>query len=297
VELEQSLAEFEAQGLSVAAVSYDTREILAHFATRMGGLHYPLLADPDSTIIRAFGVINRNVPEDNAAYGMARPGTFIVDAAGVVKSKYFEPGHRQRFTAETVLVREFGVGGGSRMRIDTDHFRMNAYPSQSVARRGNRVTLVMEIELPPKMHLYAPGVEGYKPVSVTVADNPSLRVHETTFPEPEILQLAAIQERVPVYQNSVRILQDVTISPRMPGWDTEDTTTLTIPTTFRYQACDDKVCFLPAELPVAFELEVIPHDGDRVPDEIQHKAKTSSRLRQGFGVPRPLRERRRGVDE
>ena len=276
MELERTRKSFEEQGLAVAAISYDTPEILAHFAERMGGFSYPVLADPQSKMIRDFGILNRNVEEDHAFYGMARPGTFVVDADGVVTSKYFEPGHRQRVTADSILVREFAAGGGRRTRVEADHLTMTAYPAQDEARRGNRVTLVMEIELPPKMHLYAPGVEGYRPVSIAVEDQPYLRAHDTVFPESEMMHLPAIGETVPVYHGAVRILQDVTLSPRLPGYDKSDPMELEIDSTFRYQACDDKACYVPSEIPLTFKMTLYPHDGTRVPDELKHKSKTSN---------------------
>ncbi len=270
MQLESTVEEFKAQGLAVAAITHDTPEILAHFEHRMGGFHYPLLADPDSVIIRAFGILNRNVPEGDPEYGMARPGTFVVDANGIVTSKYFEPGHRQRVTAGSMLVREFGVGGGTRMQVDTPHLKLTAYPAQNIARRGNRITLVIELELPEKMHVYAPGVEGYRPVSVAISDIPYLRVHETTFPESEVMLLPVIGEAVPVFHDSVRILQDVTLSPRAPGY-----AELTIPATFSYQACDDRVCYAPAQVELTFKLKLTQHDDTRVPEEMRRKANTS----------------------
>jgi len=277
VELDKSFDKFKAQGLAVVAISYDTPEILAHFSEQMGGLRYPLLADPALEMIRAFGILNRNVPEDHAFFGMARPGTFVIDADGIVTSKYFEPGHRQRVTADSLLVHEFGAGGGTRLQIDTAHLKLTAYPAQDNARRGNRITLVLELELPPKMHVYAPGVEGYRPVSVAVSEASYLKVHDTVFPESEIMHLPAIQESVPVFQGSVRILQDITLSPRLPGYDEPDVTELEIRATLSYQACDDTVCYLPTELSVTFKLELLPHDGKRAPEENRHKPSSSSR--------------------
>ena len=242
----------------------------------MGGFRYALLADPDSKMIREFGILNRNVPEDHTFFGMARPGTFVVDANGIITSKFFEPGHRQRLTAGSLLVREFGAGGGTRLQIYTDHLKLTAYPAQDDARRGNRITLVMELELPPKMHVYAPGVEGYRPVSVAVFEAPYLKAHDTVFPESEVMHLPAIQESVPVFHGSVRILQDVTLSPRLPGYDQPDVTELEISATFSYQACDDRVCYLPTELPVTFKLELLPHDAKRAPEEIRHKPSSPS---------------------
>jgi len=275
VELEESLADFEAQGLGIAAFSHDTPDILSHFAERRGPFHYPLLSDPDSDAIRAFGILNRNIPEDHPFHGMARPGTFVVDANGVITAKYFEPGHRQRFTASSVLVKNFDGGGGTRMLVDADHMRLEAYPAQDVARRGNRVTLVMELDLPEKMHVYAPGVEGYTPVSVSIVDSPFLKAHETTFPDSEEMYLEAIDETVPVFHDRVRIFQDVTISPRFPGFDEPEDAELVIPATFSYQACDDTVCFIPSEVPISFTMKLVQHDGERVPDELRRKPKSS----------------------
>lgn len=272
MELESALDDFRASGLSVAAVSHDTPEVLAHFAERMGGLRYPLLADPSSTVIDAFGVSNRNVPEDSPWRGMARPGSFVVDADGIVVSKYFEPGHRQRVTAESVLVREVGVGGGERLRTETRHLSVTAYASQDVVRRGNRVTLVMELELPEAMHVYAPGVEGYRPLSVSIPEVPYVRAHETVFPESEILRLPAIGEAVPVFRGSVRILRDVTLSPRLPSSESDE---VPIPVTLSYQACNDSECFIPFQIELKFNLTLIDHDSERVPETLRKKAQTT----------------------
>jgi len=173
--------------------------------------------------------------------------------------------HRQRLTADTLLVKEFGVGGGKRIEIENDHLKLSAYPSQNEVRRGNRITLVLEVELPPKMHLYAPGVEGYRPVDVSVAEHPAVQAHEPEFPESRMLHLEAIQETVPVYDGTVRILQDVTISPRYRE------ASLQIPATFSYQACDDRVCYLPTQVPLTFHLTLDDHDGQRVPEALRKR--------------------------
>jgi hypothetical protein len=267
VELERSLDKFKEQGLGVAAISYDSREILHHFSQRMGDLNYPLLSDEDSAIIRAFGIFNDNVPEDHEWYGMCFPGTYIVDENGIVRSKYFEEMHRQRFTADTLLIKEFNVGGGRRTEVRTDHLTLTAFASQDAIRRGNIISLVLDLDLPPKMHVYAPGVEGYRPISVTVEENPALKIHPTTFPEARMLHLEAIEETVPVYDGKVRIFQDVTISPRYRESE------IAISATFSYQACDDRLCYPPTKVPLEFVLEVGCHDGERSPENLRHKGK------------------------
>ncbi len=36
------------------------------------------------------GIENHNVPTDDSDYGMPFPGTYIIDADGIVQAKYFE---------------------------------------------------------------------------------------------------------------------------------------------------------------------------------------------------------------
>ena len=41
----------------------------------------------------------------------------------------------------------------------------------------------------------------------------------------------------------------------------------------RFQACDDRVCFPPQEVPLRWVLNVVAFDGERVPGEFRHKSK------------------------
>jgi hypothetical protein len=44
----------------------------------------------------------------------------------------------------------------------------------------------------------------------------------------------------------------------------------------RYQACDDKICYLPQNIPLEWTVAVAPLDRQRVPEAIQHKAPAPS---------------------
>jgi peroxiredoxin len=50
----------ERNGVRIAAVSYDSPEILQGFAEKHG-IGYPLLSDQDSAVIRRFGIFNMNI--------------------------------------------------------------------------------------------------------------------------------------------------------------------------------------------------------------------------------------------
>ncbi len=265
MELERLLDKFKEKGLGVVAISYDRQELLQHFAERMGGFNYPLLADPESKIIRDFGIFNTNVPEDHEWYGMCFPGTYIVDANGVVQSKYFEEMHRQRYTADSILVKEYGAEGVKSKRYKSDHLFLTVSAAQHTVRPGNIVTLVFEVVLPEKMHVYAPGVEGYRPLVIEVVEDPYLKAQPTVFPEAKTLHLEAIEETVPVYEGEVRVLQDVTISPRLRE------ESFTIPVNFSYQACDDQICYPPWKFQVEVELDIEQHDRERAPEHLRKK--------------------------
>lgn len=262
MELERSKEKFAEQGLGVTAVSYDSRELLRNFADRIG-ITYPLLSDADSSIIRAFGILNTNIEEDHEWHGIPFPGTYIVDENGKVVEKYFDEDYRERTTADSILVRDYGAGGGTGSDFRTDHLSARAYPAQDSARPGNRVTLILDIELPDRMHLYAPGAGSYRPVAFIIHENPHVKVHEAELPPHEVLHLDVIKETVPVYRDRLRVTRDVALSARLRE------PALELDATFEYQACDDKICYPPAKVPLKFTIRVERHDTQRVPEHLR----------------------------
>jgi peroxiredoxin len=84
VQLQSAKQRFEAQGLRLAAISYDSPAILKDFAERHG-IDFPLWADPNSEIIRKFNVLNTEAK--GMTKGMAYPGFYYIDAGGVVREK------------------------------------------------------------------------------------------------------------------------------------------------------------------------------------------------------------------
>ena len=58
----------------------------------------------------------------------------------------------------------------------------------------------MRIQPHPRMHVYAPGVAGYRPVALAIAAQPFVRVLPLAYPPSEIYFFKPLNERVPVYQ-------------------------------------------------------------------------------------------------
>ena len=254
----------------MASISYDPPAVLAHFAER-AGIGFPLLSDADSAIIRAFGILNTSVPEDHEFHGIPNPGEYLVGPDGKVRAKFFEDNIRERFTAGRVLVRDLSIAGEAAKRsVETDHLALTSWASDPVLRGGNRVALGLDIELGPKMHVYAPGVQGYIAVEWTMEETPGLESFEVEHAAPEMLHLPAIGETVPVYQGSVRFLRDVMIGqPNEIGHLLDEDGKLLIRGALRYQACDDKVCYLPQTVALEWRFDFEQHDRERAPEELR----------------------------
>ena len=277
MELQQYVEQFRSQGLGVCVISYDSVEILADFAKRKN-ITVPLLSDPKSEIIRAFGVINTAVPAGHMWYGVPYPGTFMVGQDGTVRSKYFEDSYRDRYSAPTILLREFGSEAGTReTSVRTDHLELKYFATKDPVRPNLHLTLVADFQLKPKMHVYAPGVQKYIPIRLELEPAPHYKAQPPAYPQSEKLYLAPIQETALVFQGKFRVTQDVTLAgndlfePILSGKKE-----LKIRGQLRYQACDDKICYLPQNLPLEWTFHVEPLERQRVPEAIQHKAGTAS---------------------
>ena len=211
MELQQSLPEIQARGLGVAAISYDSPAVLRNFAQRRG-ITFPLLSDSSSRTIKAFGILNEEVPEGTPFYGIPHPGTYIVDPNGRVVAKYFEEDFTQRYTASDILVREFGASAGaSQSTSETRHLTVSSSASAATVQPGQRIALVLDVDLKPKMHVYAPGVEGYIGIEWNMKASDAVIVHPVAFPPAEQITLPAIGETVPAYKGHFRLVRDITI--------------------------------------------------------------------------------------
>lgn len=122
------------------------------------------------------------------------------------------------------------------------------------------------------MHVYAPQVQGYKPIQLAIGTSPKFALDRVVYPTPKVLYLEAIREHVPVFEGKFRITQDVTVT-RSPDFvrSLGTSKTITIAGELHYQACDQKVCYPPTTVPVNWKLNVLPLDRQRSPESIQHK--------------------------
>jgi peroxiredoxin len=273
VELEQNQTEFRDLGLGIAAISYDSVAVLHNFAERRG-IHFPLLSDRDSKVIRELGILNETTPTDNPFFGVPYPGSFVLDAQGVITAKYFEDDFRERYTSADILAHQFGVQlQAARSEVEGKQLKLEASASNALVGAGQRVSLTLDIEMKPNMHVYAPGVEdNYIPINWKMKESDAAAAHEVSYPPSEKLHLAAIDETVPVYRDHFRLSREITIAQDAklrPALNSSGK--FTVEGTLRYQACDDRVCYIPQELPVKWTFQYAEFDKERAPVELRRK--------------------------
>jgi peroxiredoxin Q/BCP len=87
VQLQKDINEIEAANIQIVGISYDSVDVLAKFAKKRN-ITFPLLADPDSKAIDAYGV--RNERTQGRQSGIPNPMTIIVD--GNLKVRGHLPG-------------------------------------------------------------------------------------------------------------------------------------------------------------------------------------------------------------
>lgn len=255
----------------MAAISYDSVAILKQFADRQH-ISFQLLSDPDSAVIRRYGILNDTVAKDSSQYGIPNPGTYVLDRRGVVTAKYFQDDFRVRDTAESILLRQFGIRPPEQAPVEAKHITLRTSATEEELRPGERVTLSLDATLPPHMHVYAPGVQEYKPVVLNLTAK-GLQAEAAVFPASKMLKLAAIHETVPVYQGQFRVLETITLGNAQQVEPLLDANRqLVIDGQFAYQACDNRECFPAETVPVKWTLKVLPFDRTRVPPDLQRKA-------------------------
>ena len=252
-------------------MSYDSPEILKAFADRRT-ITFPLLSDSSSVAIQAYDVLNTEAT--GQFKGMARPGYFFIDTRGIIREKFFEAKYRERWSGNHVIRKLFpALGDDVTDRVEAPHLSLSIAQSDRTAFPGGRITLTADVQLPPDVHVYAPTVQGYKPIALVMDPTPEMALTPVQYPRAKVLYLSAIKERVPVLEGRFRLTQDVTVSSAAAFSNALDPDGKTVAVTGRleYQACDSKICYLPTSVPVRWQLHVLPLDRQRAPEGIQHK--------------------------
>ena len=91
---------------------------------------------------------------------MARPGYFFIDTNGVIREKFFEAKYRDRFSGNNIIGKLFPtLGDEVTDKVEAPHLSLAVQQSDRTGFPGGRITLTAEVQLPPDVHVYAPGTQ------------------------------------------------------------------------------------------------------------------------------------------
>jgi len=253
--------------VALFAISYDEVPALADFAQKHA-IAFPLLSDGDSIQIKALGMLDLDLGEHHASFGVttrddqrgvAYPMTFVLDTKGRVASKFAETNYRTRNGAQWLLrlltgesVASAGVAASTRADVVTAVVRLDAAGYFAYQRLGLHVRLVTE----PGWHVYGPTVpHGFTPLSIHLANAPAgLSLGEIRWPPTTPFRIKGLAERFEVYGGALEL--DIPIQfviNRGSGSARFDVR-------IEYQACNPTECHPPSALVTSFDVpeEAVP---------------------------------------
>ena len=243
----------EKNGVRIAAVSYDSQEILKGFAEKHG-IGYPLLSDHDSAVIRRFGIFNANIAPGLRAHGVPHPVNYLVAPDGILIRKYFVPNYQHRVTASAEVLQEFGTVAEDAATVV---LRSNALTveigfSGGKAFAGQEISFFARFKLEPGWHVYgAPLPDAYTATSITF-DDPRIVRQSFALPEAQPMEIKALGETLPVYEGSFQGRGSLLLKfPIEAG-------RIVLPGKLRFQQCSDTVCEAPETVPFELPLTIEP---------------------------------------
>jgi hypothetical protein len=113
-------------------------------------------------------------------------------------------------------------------------------------RPGVRVSLYVDVTPKPNIHIYAPGEKENLPITLTIPRDRAFRLGPPRLPPAQTYVFPVLKVTQLVYSKPFRIRQPLTIVNPPP------TGPMTITGTVRYQACDDKVCYMPKSVELSW---------------------------------------------
>ena len=103
MQLNESAETFEALGVNVVGVSYDSHTKNSEF-TNEQQIQYPILADQNAATVKALGILNEEYEEGHPAFGIPHPGVLFVKPDATIGFKRAVPGYKDRPDLDELLV-------------------------------------------------------------------------------------------------------------------------------------------------------------------------------------------------
>ena len=120
---------------------------------------------------------------------------------------------------------------------------------------GSTFQMAIVMKFAPNWHANAnPAGEGLIPTEVTLPDHLDLIFGEVVYPKAEVLEIASLGGKVPVYHDEVALGFQATLLDSAP------LDQITLPFQLTYQACNDEQCLLPKTIDLDVAIKVVGMD-------------------------------------
>jgi len=243
--------DFDAANIAVYALSYDESDALRDFRDAHG-ISYTLLSDPESEVIKLFGILNTLIDKDDHPwYGIPYPGAYVVNADGKITDKFFDNNLAVRAGPEQLLHAALGKSPPEGETSIAGSIKVGAEVEVSVQLEGSSLTptvqrdLVAQFRVPAGRHVYAsPAPAGSIAVNLILDDNERLVQRPIVRPPAEPHKLAGTNETFDVHHHVFELRLPLTVNSVM-AVDNGSEAEITISGELVWQSCDDQVCDIP----------------------------------------------------
>jgi len=253
VEFELSRPLFEKNGVRIAAVSYDSQEILSAFAQKHS-IGYPLLSDRSSEAIRSFGIFNENMAPHLKSYGVPHPVEYLVGVDGTVLGKYFVPNYMHRVAGSAVVLREFlaVAEDAPAVVLKTDVVTATIGLPTMRALSGQELAFFAKFAVADGWRIYgAPLPSEYTATAISFEDE---HVSHQSFrlPEAHNMRIPLLGETLPVYSGEFEGSGTLLLKHPLPDG------MIALKGRLDLQQCSDSMCEPPLRIPFEVSIQLEP---------------------------------------
>jgi hypothetical protein len=141
--------------------------------------------------------------------------------------------------------------------LTTAHLSVRLSSSADALAPGGQATLIADVTPKRNMHVYAPGQDGYIPISLALNHSNAFRTGPPAFPDAEPYFFAPLKQTVQVFGKPFRITSVLTIG-RSPEVERRAAAgdSVRVAGRLTYQACDDAVCYRSETIPVGWMIRL-----------------------------------------
>lgn len=240
---------------------------MLHEFAEAKGIRFPLLADQGSRVITELGLLDRDLAEHHARFGVptqehqvgvAYPAIFVLDEAGRVVDKRIREHYRAREGALQLLEEALNLklpAGGQPQSTTAGHVAVTAVMDSDRYVRWQETRLHVVFDVAEGWHVYGrPIPTGYTAATVEVETIPEVAIGPPAYPSTNHFRIEGVDEEFHVNEGRFEVLVPFAVNVP-PGHGSVD-----FRVTIRYQTCSESECLPPQAVMLQLRMDEAPPD-------------------------------------